>query len=96
MGAIFWNNVHSYVAAAPPSSMMNSRRFTAQYLPCFRQKGLAHLSYGRRLLRCATVLRNAGAGGAISSAPVCFLTIKRGPWVREPSLADVSSAQQSI
>ena len=26
-------------AAAPPSSVMNSRRFTAQYLPCFRQKG---------------------------------------------------------
>jgi hypothetical protein len=26
-------------AAAPPSSVMKSRRFTAQYLPCFRPKG---------------------------------------------------------
>ena len=26
-------------AAAPPSSAMNSRRFTARCLPCFRQKG---------------------------------------------------------
>jgi hypothetical protein len=25
--------------AAPPSSVMKSRRFTAQYLPCFRAKG---------------------------------------------------------
>jgi hypothetical protein len=25
-------------AAAPPSSVMNSRRFTARRLPCFRQK----------------------------------------------------------
>ena len=30
-------------AAAPPSSVMNSRRFTDQYLPCFRTKGIAHL-----------------------------------------------------
>ena len=26
-------------AAAPPSSVMKARRFTAQCLPCFRQKG---------------------------------------------------------
>jgi hypothetical protein len=25
-------------AAAPPSSVMNSRRFTAQYLPCVEAK----------------------------------------------------------
>ena len=30
-------------AAALPSSVMNARRFTAQYLPCFRTKGIAHL-----------------------------------------------------
>ena len=32
-----------HAAAAPPSSVMNSRRFTAQYLPCFRPKEIAHL-----------------------------------------------------
>jgi hypothetical protein len=28
-----------HAAAAPPSSVMNARRFTARFLPCFRQKG---------------------------------------------------------
>jgi hypothetical protein len=28
-----------HAAAAPPSSVMNSRRFTDQRLPCFRQNG---------------------------------------------------------
>ena len=28
-----------HAAAAPPSSVMNSRRFTARCLPCFRPKG---------------------------------------------------------
>src|SRR5262249_3623387 len=28
-----------HTAAAPPSSVMKSRRFTARYLPCFQQKG---------------------------------------------------------
>jgi uncharacterized protein YchJ len=32
-----------HAAAAPPSSVMNERRFTAQYLPCFRTKTIAHL-----------------------------------------------------
>src|SRR5215470_20262933 len=30
-------------AAAPPSSVMKSRRFTARCLPCFRVKGIARL-----------------------------------------------------
>jgi hypothetical protein len=30
-------------AAAPPTSVMKSRRCTAQYLPCFQTKGIAHL-----------------------------------------------------
>jgi hypothetical protein len=37
-----------HATAAPPSSVMNSRRFTTLYLPCFRTKGIAH----RGLLRC--------------------------------------------
>src|SRR5262245_44640917 len=31
-------------AAAPPISVMKSRRFTAQCLPCFQRKGYQHLS----------------------------------------------------
>jgi hypothetical protein len=34
-----------HAAAAPPSSLMKSRLFTAQYLPCFRRT-LAHLTTG--------------------------------------------------
>jgi hypothetical protein len=30
---------NGHAAAAPPSSDMNARRFTARCLPCFRQKG---------------------------------------------------------
>src|SRR5258708_7719712 len=41
-------------AAAPPSSVMKSRRFTAQYLPCFRTGGIAH----RGLLRCGISSRS--------------------------------------
>ena len=31
--------VSGHVIAAPPSSVMNSRRFIAQCLPCFGPKG---------------------------------------------------------
>ena len=31
-----------HAAAVPPSSVMNSRRFTAQYLPCSRQRIAQH------------------------------------------------------
>src|SRR5215831_14372060 len=40
-----------------PRRGMKSRRLTAQYLPCFRTKGIAHLSYGRSLLRCGISVR---------------------------------------
>src|SRR5262245_38171779 len=42
---------------------MNSRRFTARCLPCFRQERIAHLSYGRRLLRCGISTRLMTAWG---------------------------------
>jgi hypothetical protein len=32
-----------HAAAVPPSSLMNARLFTDQYLPCFRPKGIARL-----------------------------------------------------
>src|SRR5262245_37747466 len=31
-----------HAAAAPPSSVMNSRRFTAEYLPCLDRKDSTH------------------------------------------------------
>jgi hypothetical protein len=40
-----------HAAAAPPSSVMNSRRFTVRSLPCFRPKD-STARYGRRLLLC--------------------------------------------
>ena len=33
--SIGWNGVSGHATAVPPSSVMKSRRFTAQYLPCF-------------------------------------------------------------
>jgi hypothetical protein len=47
------------VAAAPPSSVMKSRRFTPLYLPCFRTKGIAH----RELLRCGISIRPMSGRG---------------------------------
>jgi hypothetical protein len=43
-----------HAAVAPPRSVMKSRRFTAEYLPCFRTKGIAH----RRLLCCGISIRS--------------------------------------
>jgi hypothetical protein len=55
----------SRAAAAPrvPMSVMNSRRFTAQYLPCSRTKGMAHGG----LLRCGISIRPMSALGQTRS-----------------------------
>jgi hypothetical protein len=36
------------MAAAPPTSVMSERRFTARFLPCFRQKGSTPQRYALR------------------------------------------------
>jgi hypothetical protein len=56
-----------HTAAAPPSSDMNSRRFTAQCLSCFSIERIAHLSYGRRLLRCGILMMPVSVAGQIPS-----------------------------
>src|SRR5262249_32971216 len=40
-----------HATAAPPSSVIKSRRFTARCPPCFRQQDSTP-QYGKRLLRC--------------------------------------------
>src|SRR6266478_5868955 len=53
-----------HAAAAPPSSDINARRFTAQYLPCvLTTERIPHLSYGRSLLRCGISSRSMTALG---------------------------------
>jgi hypothetical protein len=49
-------DVSGHAAAAPPMSVMNSRRFTAKYLPCSRPKG-SHTS-ATAGHRCAAGLRS--------------------------------------
>src|SRR6266480_4014467 len=52
-----------HAAAAPPSSEMSVRRFTARCLPCFPTERIAHLGYGRRLLRCGISILHMTAWG---------------------------------
>ena len=52
------------VAAAPPSSVMNSRRFTDQYLRCLDRKDSTP-RWGRRLLRCGISTRLMTAVGHV-------------------------------
>src|SRR5258708_14150529 len=55
-----------HAAAAPPSSDINARRFTAQYLPCvLTTERIPHLSYGRSLLRCGISSRSMTALGQL-------------------------------
>jgi hypothetical protein len=55
-----------HAAAAAPSSVMNARRFTvdASVLPTER---IAHLSYGRRLLRCGISIQPETAWGSFAT-----------------------------
>jgi hypothetical protein len=49
-------------AAAPPRSVMNSRRFTAQCLPCFQPKG-SHTSVRQEVLHRGISIRPMTAVG---------------------------------
>src|SRR5262249_9208387 len=66
-------------AAAPPSSVMKSRRFTAgaSVLPTETR---AHISYGRRRLRCGISVRPMTAPGQTRSLgrPLADVRITRG------------------
>jgi hypothetical protein len=42
-------------AAAPPRSVMNSRRFTALFLPCFPRESIAHATAAMRDFNLAYV-----------------------------------------
>src|SRR5262245_50910516 len=67
-------------AAAPPSSVMKSRRFTAQYPPCFRTIGIAHGG----LLRCGiSIFRLSASGhsrqiGTLPTLAECPLRLESG------------------
>jgi hypothetical protein len=58
-----------YAAAAPPSTVMNSRR-SLPMRPVLPTERIAQLSYDTRLLRCGISVRPMSAAGPIASSAI--------------------------